>query len=147
MFLELKGEVEERAETIMKLEDKVSRSERQVRQQRVDTEQLRQEVSKYKASKTEVLVKLEETVKKLNKMQDLADNRKKYIETLKAQLSNAKVNIEQAKGHYEDYKVALDTKTRELKNVARKHDANDKMVADLQVHNSEYKYIMFLYLI
>ena len=130
---ELQGEVEDKNLAVLKLEDKVSRSDKVSRQQRTDNEHLRQELSQGKSKRGEQDEKRDELSKKLRKVQDVADNRKNYIETLKTQLSSAKVSVEQVKGYYEESKDALEGKSKELKMLQRKHHDADQIISDMKV--------------
>lgn len=129
----LRKQLEEKDLILLKLEDKISRSEKQARQQRADNDTIRQELNRAKAAKEDMTVKLEELTKRLKKIQDVSDNRKNYVDTLKTQLGSAKLNLDQVKGYYEDTKTALEAKTKEIKIVGRKLEAQDKLIADLQV--------------
>lgn len=129
----LRKELEEKALVVLKLEDKISRSEKQARQQRADNDTARQELSRARAAKEDMAVKLEDLTKRLKKIQDVSDNRKNYVDTLKTQLGSAKLSLDQVKGYYEDTKTALEAKTKEIKVVGRKLEAQDKLIADLQL--------------
>ena len=69
-------------------------------------------------------------------MQDVAENRKSYIETLKTQLTSSKVCLEKVRGNYEECKETLEVKCREMKNLVRKQESQEHRIGDIKVRDT-----------
>lgn len=63
----------------------------------------------------------------------MSENRKNYIETVKAQLSNAKIGIKQANAQNAELKNTLEVKAREVRSMGRKLEGQEKLVSEFQV--------------
>ena len=128
----LQQEVDDKKVHIKLLEDKIYKAEKTARQNRTDTDAVRKDAANYKSEIGDLTEKLNEAIKKSKRIQDVADNRKNYIETLKSQLTHAKANLEQANNRSEELKETMDKQSKNLHEFRRKHVDSDKVMGDIQ---------------
>ena len=69
----------------------------------------------------------------VKKIQDVSENRRNYIESLKGQLVKSKDALEEVKVRYEECKTSLERKTGEMREVVKRQEMQNKSLSELKV--------------